>query len=336
MLVRYKVNSAEVRRCRLVRHQSEMEQMAIGSIVGTTFAPGTVSVGIALLDGNNLDYTESQLFPLGSVTITSYNPVNNLVNFQYSNDLTVVTDATILGHSADAFVINAVIPSLSPTPISLYFSATAQPSQLGQFTVTLEAFAPDYVACYCEGTLIRTPEGQRPVEELRAGDVVHCLNGGTAPVRWVGERSYAGRFLRANPKLRPVRFMAGSLGDSLPERDLLVSPQHAMLIDGALVPAELLVNGSTIVRDGAAEVVRYFHIELPGHDAVWAEGVLSETFVDDESRNVFHNADSFAAMYPDAVKAAPVFFAPRLHSGPALDAIRARLCGAGTQLPAAA
>lgn len=73
--------------------------------------------------------------------------------------------------------------------------------------------------------------------------------------------------------------------------------------------------------------VQYFHVELPDHDAVWAENVLSETFVDDGSRGMFHNAESYAAMYPRAEPSSPVFFAPRLESGAALDAIRAQVRG---------
>ncbi len=117
------------------------------------------------------------------------------------------------------------------------------------------------IACFCRGTRIATERGEVAVEELVVGDrVVTVLDGAVAarPVRWIGRRSYAGRFLAANPGVHPVRFRAGSLGGGLPRRDLLVSPEHAMFLDGVLVPAHLLTTGTTIVRERGLQRVDYF------------------------------------------------------------------------------
>ena len=78
------------------------------------------------------------------------------------------------------------------------------------------------VPCFCRGTLIATDRGDHPVETLSVGDRVLVASGIAEAVRWIGRRSYAGRFLTANPKVQPIRFRAGSLGDGLPRRDLLV------------------------------------------------------------------------------------------------------------------
>jgi hypothetical protein len=130
------------------------------------------------------------------------------------------------------------------------------------------------------------------VEHLQIGDEVVLVRGGMASIRWIGRRSYAGRFLAANPNVRPIRFRAGSLGDGVPRRDLLVSPKHAMFLDGVLVPANCLVNGVTVVVDHISEQAKYFHVELDTHDVLLAEGAPSESFVDDDSRGMFHNAAS--------------------------------------------
>ena len=87
-------------------------------------------------------------------------------------------------------------------------------------------------------------------------------------VRWVGYRSYAGRLLAANLGVQPVRFRAGSLGEGLPRRDLLVSPEHAMFLHGLLILARLLVNGQNIMRESVPEQVVYFHVELDHHDVI--------------------------------------------------------------------
>ena len=167
------------------------------------------------------------------------------------------------------------------------------------------------------------------------GDLVECTDGRLAAVRWIGKRSYAGRFLQANPALRPVRFRAGSLGPGTPSRDLLVSPKHAMLVDGVLVPAELLVNGHSITVERGQEQVDYFHIELDRHSAVWAEDAASETFIDDGSRGMFHNPASYGQLYGDAPADMPEFCAPRVTDGPALQAILHRLALFGETVQAA-
>jgi hypothetical protein len=181
------------------------------------------------------------------------------------------------------------------------------------------------VACYCAGTRIRTPDGERAIEHLAIGDLVVTVSGRVRPVKWVGRRSYRGRALLGRRHLLPIRFKAGALGGGSPVRDLLVSPLHAMLLDDLLVPAWLLVNGVTIVAEHTCREVEYLHIELASHDAIWAEGAASETFVDDDSRFIFHNADEYAALYGSPLPTPPRYCARRVEGGPELEAIRRRL-----------
>ena len=178
--------------------------------------------------------------------------------------------------------------------------------------------------CYNRGTLITTEHGDIAVEALVIGDRVVTRDGCAKPIRWIGRRSYAGRFLKANVQMHPIRFAAGSLKDGLPRRDLLVSPSHAMFLDGLLIPAACLVDGIGITWDHGLDVVEYFHIELDAHDVIMAEGAESETFLDDQSRQLFHNASEFEALYPEAAPPGR-FYAPRVEDGFLLDAIRAKL-----------
>ncbi len=178
--------------------------------------------------------------------------------------------------------------------------------------------------CYCTGTRIRTPGGEVAVESLAIGDTVMSASGEHRPVKWIGHRSYAGRFLAANPGVQPVRFCAGSLGDGLPRRDLLVSPGHSMVLGGLLIPARHLTNGSTVIQERGLQQVDYVHVELDSHDVLLAEGAPSESFMDDDSRGLFHNGSEFTAMYPDA-RPEGGFCAPRVEHGPELEAIRQRI-----------
>ncbi len=178
--------------------------------------------------------------------------------------------------------------------------------------------------CFLAGTRLATTAGEIAVERLRIGDRVLTASGAARPIKWIGQRAYDGRFIRGNRDVLPIRIRAGALGENLPHRDLFVSPHHAMFIDGVLIPAEQLVNGVSIVQAPAVASVAYFHIELETHDVLLAEGAAAESFLDCDSRLMFHNAAEFAALYPDAdpVTAA---CAPRVEGGETLRRICRRL-----------
>jgi hypothetical protein len=134
------------------------------------------------------------------------------------------------------------------------------------------------VACFAPGTHIATPTGDRPVESLRPGDWV-LTPCGPRRLRWAGHRTCD---MRAAPEARPVRIAAGALaallGARLPTRDLILSPQHALLLHDALVPAVALVGIPGIRRD-EVDAVTYHHLGLEPHTTVLAEGVPAETYL---------------------------------------------------------
>ncbi|ABI62033.1 Hint domain-containing protein [Granulibacter bethesdensis] len=192
----------------------------------------------------------------------------------------------------------------------------------------------DGTPCYVHGTLILTDRGEVPVEDLQIGDNVITASGAVRPIRWLGRRSYNGRFIKGRLDVLPVRIRQGALDGVLPKRDLLVSPLHAMFIDGVLVPAGRLVNGVSIIQEQHVETVSYVHIELDTHDVVIAEGAASETYVEDNNRKMFHNAHTYAGEGASKIQKrsrkrngiiSANYYATRVVDGIMLESIRKRL-----------
>ncbi len=181
------------------------------------------------------------------------------------------------------------------------------------------------VACFCAGTRIRTIIGDIAVEQLQPGDLIITATG-VAPLRWVGKRHLQiGRHPRPE-KLRPVLITAHALGEKIPCRDLLVSPDHALYFENMLVPAKTLLNGVTI-RQIDVPSVTYYHLELPSHDILYAENTPAESYLDTGNRNMFEDDGDAMILHPDFGQVLRVknSCAPLVEDGPAVEAIRARI-----------
>ena len=145
------------------------------------------------------------------------------------------------------------------------------------------------VICFTPGTLLDTPHGPCPVEELTEGMVVSTKDNGPQEIHWIGRRRMSGARLFAMPELRPIRLRADALGIGRPEDDLLVSPNHRLLVRGevarvlfntneVLVAAADLVDDHRILRDHDVRDVTYIHLMFENHEVVWANGLETESF----------------------------------------------------------
>jgi autotransporter passenger strand-loop-strand repeat protein/autotransporter-associated beta strand protein len=183
----------------------------------------------------------------------------------------------------------------------------------------------DTTPCYCRGTLILTPAGEVPVEELKIGDEVVTVSGAARAIEWVGRRGYSGQFVLGRNDILPVRIKASALDDGIPRRDLWVSPNHAMYLEGVLIEAKDLVNGASITQAKQIELVEYFHLELASHDVILAEGAAAESFIEDDNRGLFHNAAEYWAMHPEPAAGPAQYCAPRREEGFEVERAWARI-----------
>ena len=119
------------------------------------------------------------------------------------------------------------------------------------------------------------------------------------PVSWLGRQTVSRIF--ADPmRVLPIRIKAGALAENVPSRDLLISADHAILIDAMLVQAGALVNGTSIVREtDVPTTYTLYHVEVDDHSLILADNVPSETFVDNVDRLAFDNWDEHVALYPE-------------------------------------
>ena len=157
------------------------------------------------------------------------------------------------------------------------------------------------IPCFTPGTLIATPRGEVPVESLRAGDRIITRDNGMQEIAWVGRRDLSRMDLLRASHLQPVLVRAGSLGNGLPERDMLVSPNHRLLVANdrtalyfdeheVLVAAKHL-TGNAGVDTVQAAGVSYIHFMCARHEVVLSDGAWTETFQPgDQTLNGMGNA----------------------------------------------
>ena len=167
--------------------------------------------------------------------------------------------------------------------------------------------------CFTPGTMIRTPEGTRPVEELCVGDLVETVDNGPQPVRWIGTIEVGPFRMAMAPSFRPIRIRKDAFGKNNPSRDLMVSPQHRILVEGwkaellfgenqILAAAAHLVDDCNVVRAWDVTQTTYIHLQFDEHELVYSNGLVTESLnpgpmgmaaVTQDAR------DELAALFPD-------------------------------------
>jgi hypothetical protein len=241
---------------------------------------------------SNKDFIDSEQTSLSSVE--SYKVINDGTT---SQEIEFFSGTGATGTVEATFVVSGHHLGLGTFNDSATSGALFVTSGVGG---SLE-FTPGIV-CFLRGTRLATPDGEVPVEDLKVEDrVATRLNGNTVfrPVKWLGRRRID---LAAHPRpdtVMPIRIQRGAFADNVPHRDLLISPDHAVFVDGKLICARQLINRTTISQERDLASVEYFHVELDTHAILLSEGLPTESYLDTDNRGFFSNSDQARVLHPD-------------------------------------
>lgn len=166
-------------------------------------------------------------------------------------------------------------------------------------------FPTTNILCFARGTLIRCANQDIPIQNLKIGDLVETKDHGEQPVRWIGSTALDAEALKQRPNLRPIRIAAGSLGRHSPAVDLVVSPQHRVLVrskiaqkmfssDEVLVAAKQLLQVDGIQVADDLDEVEYFHILFDQHEIIRSNGA--------ETESLFTGPEAMKAVGPAALR----------------------------------
>ncbi|MCQ8280074.1 Hint domain-containing protein [Acetobacteraceae bacterium KSS8] len=263
----------------------------------TGLSVGLLSVPVRFVDANG--------------ALTTAVPQNFVMDFPQSTDIpasyNISTNTTTIGDGVSVLGIlgSGRTITLSGDVFNLRTTGTAH-----GFPTTV-SYSTDFkqsdgsggiITCFLAGSLIRTPTGQVAVEDLRTGDEIVAFVDGRETVRslrWAGHaRSTVQPGLPNDEGGYPVRIRAGALADGVPFKDMLVTPEHCLLLKGRFVPARMLVNGRSVFYDTSFTSFEYFHIETEPHSIIMADGVLTESYLDTGNRGSFRQSGTVISFQP--------------------------------------
>ena len=247
-------------------------------------------------------------------TIRSTNSLGSIVSTLDGKDVYVIdlaTSATFTGlgkGNAVALVDNGVVESFISFDDRPPVTATEGPAngmtstQIGQAgggeSLETDDGGATYftqaspnsgtIPCFTPGTHIASPIGDRLVEDLAVGDLVITRDHGLQAIRWVGQKDISGARLYANPQIYPVKIKKDALGPERPCRDMMVSPQHRIVIDDhtadkmygsrqVLVPA-IALDANEKITQADVKSTTYIHLLFDHHEIIFANGIETESF----------------------------------------------------------
>ncbi|EHD14282.1 hypothetical protein CIN_02140 [Commensalibacter intestini A911] len=168
------------------------------------------------------------------------------------------------------------------------------------YTLTVTSSGTATVGCFLAGTLINTVNGLVAVENINVGDQIIAVVDGKEEIRsviWVGQNTVAVNTDASKDEANyPIRILKNAISDGVPFKDLLVTPEHCIVLDGQFIPARMLVNNGSIFYDTSITEYTYYHIETEQHSIITADGVLTESYLDTGNRSGFISDENIVSI----------------------------------------
>jgi Hint domain-containing protein/Big-like domain-containing protein len=308
-------------------YNTEMDGLTVTMTLTININPGQVNnIRIGIADVSDSSYDSSLLIAADSLQSNVVALEDNTTIYPAGSvDLDVISnDVNGGGGTLTITHINGVVVAVGST-VTLNTGQSVMLNADGTLKITGDGDIEDFnftytvddgtnsdtgfvnvsaIPCFVEGTLIRTPSGDVPVEHLVPGDLVVTRDEGAQPVRWIGRRA-----VQAEGDFAPIRIRKGTFNNT---RDLLVSPQHRVLVrDGlaellfgegeVLVAAKDLLNDHSITRQTGGDII-YVHLMFDRHQVVYSEGAETESFLPGpQTSNLFDQPvlDEICALFPE-------------------------------------
>ncbi|MBS1103820.1 Hint domain-containing protein [Gluconobacter sp. Dm-62] len=277
-----------------------------GSNLASVLTGSTISFGAGggtlILNGGGT------LINLSGTSITNYNPAKDTIELQ--NTVTEISGYTVSGTGSSRTV--TLFGGNNNTQIATYTVTLASGATLAAGTYNALSASNNplkitysngntYIGvCFLADSMIRTPSGETPIQDLRTGDEVLAWHEGAPSARkviWTGRRQTT-----TNPALPddqagyPVRVLANAIAENVPHKDMLITAEHCLFMNGRFIPARMLVNGHSIFYDRSLTSYEYFHIETRDHAVIMADGMLTESYLDTGNRHTFRQDGKILAI----------------------------------------
>ncbi|MCP1246079.1 Hint domain-containing protein [Acetobacter cerevisiae] len=310
---------------------------------GGTFSNGSGLIG--LLNGSTINFGKGggnfianaggTLLDLSATTITGFDAARDFISFENLSAAPVTYSiANSLGsqvvtvYDAKGQRIADVNISGQNFTVGDYSANGAGPLTVSSDGTSLSIEAVGSV-CFLPGTLLRTPEGEVTVEDVQIGDTLLTFENGkpvAQPVVWVGSKQAEVRpALPLDEAGWPVRVRQDALADGVPSKDLLITPEHCLYLDGQFVPVRMLVNGETIAYDQTIRAYTYYHVETAQHAVIMADGALTESYLDTGNRRGFRQEGTVVRIPGQARCWADDAAAPLMTAREAVEPLHQRL-----------
>ncbi|MFT8645133.1 Hint domain-containing protein [Gluconacetobacter sp.] len=304
-----------------------------GGLIAGALSGSTINIGyggtyngntqlISLLQGTTINFTTGGgtlvlngggvFLNLSGTSITGYDPQYDTIEIKNTvatvSGYTIATSGTnktitLFGSDGTQIATYTVTPAANANlPVGTYNNLATEDVNTNPLQITYKDHNTYIGACFLAGSMIRTPDGDCAVEDIRIGDEISVYDWrnnieATRDVVWVGSRKVVVRPDYPDDEAGyPVRILKDAVADGVPYKDMLITAEHCLFFANSFIPARMLVNGTSIFYDKSITSYTYYHIETDPHAVIRADGMLTESYLDTGNRRAFQQDGKVATL----------------------------------------